>query len=79
MTDATNVTIGKMPEALPAAAADVCGSSGHTGAFWGMMFLVFITFFVTVGPLIWPHDPTTLDIAARICALWACLRAKTAT
>ena len=34
----------------------------HRGAFWGMVFLVFITLFVTIGPLIWPHDPNALDI-----------------
>lgn len=37
----------------------------HRGAFWGMMFLVFITLFVTVGPLFWPHDPTALDIRSK--------------
>lgn len=37
----------------------------HRGAFWGMMFLVFITLFVTVGPLVWPHDPTALDIRSK--------------
>ena len=68
MTDATNVTIGeKMPEA-PARGrwADVWRQfRAHRGAFWGMMFLVFITLFVTVGPLIWPHDPTALDIRSK--------------
>ena len=68
MTDATNVTIGeKMPEA-PARGrwADVWRQfRAHRGAFWGMMFLVFITLFVTVGPLFWPHDPTALDIRSK--------------
>ncbi len=68
MTDATNATIGeKMPEA-PARGrwADVWRQfRAHRGAFWGMMFLVFITLFVTVGPLIWPHDPTALDIRSK--------------
>lgn len=66
MTDA--VTPAAIPEPMPEAPprsrwADVWRQfRTHRGAFWGMVFLVFITLFVTVGPLIYPHDPTALDI-----------------
>ncbi|WP_411889987.1 ABC transporter permease [Yoonia sp. SDW83-1] len=34
----------------------------HKGAVFGLIFLTFITLFVTVGPLIWDVDPGKLDI-----------------
>ncbi|WP_342075224.1 ABC transporter permease [Yoonia sp. SS1-5] len=34
----------------------------HKGAVAGLFFLIFITLFVTVGPLIWGIDPGKLDI-----------------
>ena len=34
----------------------------HKGAMFGLFFLVFITLFVTVGPLLWGIDPGQLDI-----------------
>ena len=33
----------------------------HTGAVLGLLFLVFITLFVAVGPLLWDVDPGDLD------------------
>ena len=37
----------------------------HKGALVGMGFFVFILLFVVIGPLIWPIDPTYIDIRAR--------------
>ena len=37
----------------------------HKGALIGMLFFVFILLFVIIGPLIWPIDPTYIDIRAR--------------
>ena len=34
----------------------------HKGAVFGLSFLIFITLFVTLGPLIWNVDPGRLDI-----------------
>jgi peptide/nickel transport system permease protein len=34
----------------------------HKGAVIGGVFLVFITLFVILGPVIWPVDPTDLDV-----------------
>jgi peptide/nickel transport system permease protein len=34
----------------------------HKGAMFGLGFLVFITLFVTIGPLIWTVEPGKLDI-----------------
>ena len=65
MTDAATATIGEKAPEAPARSrwADVWRQfRSHRGAFWGMCFLVFITLLVTVGPLIYPHDPTALDI-----------------
>ncbi len=37
----------------------------HRGAVWGGGFLLFITLFVLIGPLIWPFDAQKLDIRAK--------------
>jgi peptide/nickel transport system permease protein len=37
----------------------------HRGAFWGALFLVFITLFVLVGPLVWDVDPQKLDMRGK--------------
>ena len=37
----------------------------HKGALLGFAFLVFILFFVALGPLIWNLDPQFIDIRAR--------------
>jgi peptide/nickel transport system permease protein len=37
----------------------------HKGALIGMLFFLFILVFVIIGPLIWPIDPTYIDIRAR--------------
>ncbi len=34
----------------------------HKGAVWGLGFLIFITLFVAIGPLIWDVDATKTDI-----------------
>ena len=39
--------------------------SAHRGALAGMIFFLFICLFVTVGPSIWPYDPTYIDIRSR--------------
>ena len=39
--------------------------SAHKGALAGMLFFAFIILFVTIGPLIWPYEPTIIDIRAR--------------
>lgn len=66
MTDATATpVIGEPTPEAPAKGrwADVWRQfRSHRGAFWGMLFLVFITLFVTIGPALWPHDPNALDI-----------------
>lgn len=37
----------------------------HRGAFWGGLFLVFITLFVLVGPLMWDVDAQKLDMRGK--------------
>ena len=37
----------------------------HKGAMVGMGFFLFILLFVILGPLLWPIDPTYIDIRAR--------------
>lgn len=39
--------------------------AAHKGAMAGLIFFIFIILFVTIGPLIWPYDPTFIDIRAR--------------
>ena len=37
----------------------------HKGAMVGMGFFVFVLLFVVIGPMLWPIDPTYIDIRAR--------------
>ena len=39
--------------------------SHHKGALIGLLFFVFITLFVLVGPYVWTLDPNKLDIRAK--------------
>lgn len=37
----------------------------HKGAFFGMLFFIFIVSFVVLGPFLWTIEPTFIDIRAR--------------
>lgn len=39
--------------------------TSHKGAVVGGAFFIFIIIFVTIGPLVWPYDPTFIDIRSR--------------